>query len=310
MDPYVIDLPWLFRRMLVSLICRTRPARSAAAYASIWWEEGSPLIVISRRLQEVMKKEWKHGPVELAMRYGQPSIESTLMRISEQGYKKVTLVPLYPQFGDSIVTTIIEEAQRVSKEKELDINFSIVKHFYAEPEYLDALLAVSKPHLDKGFDHVLMSFHGLPERHLLKYNPDHVLRGNCCDDVVTSQEVHDKCYRGQCLRAAKMFAERYGIPDGKWSASFQSRLGMDKWIDPYTNETIEHLAKQGVKKLLVMCPAFVADCLESLEEIAMEGKKEFIEAGGEDLVLVPCLNDDPAWAKALSIICEKATPGL
>ncbi|MEA9996247.1 ferrochelatase [Pseudomonas sp. 10B1] len=307
MDPYVIDVPWPVRRLLVSLILIKRPEQSAHAYASIWWDEGSPLVVLSQRLQQAMVKEWKQGPVELAMRYGEPSIETVLTRLAAQGIQKVTLAPLYPQFADSTVTTVIEEAKRVVKAKSLNIRFSLLQPFYDQPEYLDALVENARPQLQQPHDHLLLSFHGLPERHLHKLDPtgNHCLKGaECCKTA--SAQVIATCYRAQCLRTAALFAERLGLADGKWSVSFQSRLGRAKWIEPYTDARLAALAKDGAKKILVMCPAFVADCIETLEEIGDRGKEQFREAGGEELVLIPCLNDDPNWAAALKTLCERA----
>ncbi|KGE67697.1 MULTISPECIES: ferrochelatase [Pseudomonas] len=311
MDPYVIDLPWPVRRLLVSLILIKRPEQSAHAYASIWWDEGSPLVVLSRRLQQQMTSQWTHGPVELAMRYGEPSIESVLTRLAAQGIRKVTLAPLYPQFADSTVTTVIEEAKRVVRDKKLSVQFSILQPFYDQPEYLDALAASVRSYVEQDYDHLLLSFHGLPERHLTKLDPtgQHCFKdADCCKNA--SPEVLKTCYRAQCFSVARDFAERLGLPEGKWSVAFQSRLGRAKWIEPYTEARLEALAQQGVKKLLVMCPAFVADCIETLEEIGDRGLEQFREAGGEELVLVPCLNDDPQWAKALNTLCERAPGSL
>ena len=306
MDPYVVDLPWPLRRLLVSLILIKRPAQSAHAYASIWWPEGSPLVVLSQRLQQAITPLWQQGPVELAMRYGPLSIEKALLRLAEQGVRRVTLAPLYPQFADSTTTTVIEEAKRVVRERQLPLQFATLPPFYDQPEYLDALVASAQPHLRQGFDHLLLSFHGLPERHLHKLDPSgHCLKGaDCCRTA--SPEVLAHCYRAQCLRSAELFAARAGLPAGKWSVSFQSRLGRAKWIEPYTEARLEELARAGVKKLLVMCPAFVADCIETLEEIGQRGQEQFREAGGEELVLVPCLNDDPHWVEALKVLCERA----
>ncbi|OOV92553.1 ferrochelatase [Pseudomonas sp. MF4836] len=311
MDPYVIDLPWPVRRLLVSLILIKRPEQSAHAYASIWWEDGSPLVVLSRRLQQAMTAQWTQGPVELAMRYGEPSIESTLVRLVAQGQKKITLAPLYPQFADSTVTTVIEEARRVIRDRKLDVQLSILQPFYDQPEYLDALVASAKPYLEQEHDHLLLSFHGLPERHLTKLDPtgEHCFKdADCCKNA--SPQVLATCYRAQCLRTAALFAERLGLAAGTWSVSFQSRLGRAKWIEPYTEARLDELAKQGAKKILVMCPAFVADCIETLEEIGDRGLEQFREAGGEELVLVPCLNDNPQWAKALNTLCERAPLAL
>ncbi|AKS06476.1 ferrochelatase [Pseudomonas trivialis] len=311
MDPYVIDVPWPVRRLLVSLILIKRPEQSAHAYASIWWDEGSPLVVLSRRLPQQMTTQWTQGPVELAMRYGEPSIETVLTRLAAQGIRKVTLAPLYPQFADSTVTTVIEEAKRVVRDKKLDVQFSILQPFYDQPEYLDALAASVRSYVEQDYDHLLLSFHGLPERHLTKLDPtgQHCFKdADCCKNA--SPEVLKTCYRAQCFSVARDFAERLGLPEGKWSVAFQSRLGRAKWIEPYTEARLEALAQQGVKKLLVMCPAFVADCIETLEEIGDRGREQFREAGGEELVLVPCLNDDPQWAAALNTLCERAPTTL
>ncbi|TBU96328.1 ferrochelatase [Phytopseudomonas dryadis] len=308
MDPYVVDLPWPLRRLLVSLILVRRPAQSAHAYASIWWEQGSPLIVLSRRLQAAMQAHWTQGPVELAMRYGEPSLDSVLSRLAAQGIERVTLAPLYPQFADSTTTTVIEEARRVVRTRKLPIRFSILQPFFDQPEYLDALADSARPYLQQGFDHLLLSFHGLPERHIRKLvkgiDPQHDLRSASSEGV--SDEVLAVCYRSQCLRTAEAFAARMGLRPGQWSVSFQSRLGKDKWIEPYTETRLDELGRQGVKKLLVMCPAFVADCIETLEEIGDRGLEQFQAAGGERLELVPCLNDHPSWVEALNQLCARA----
>ncbi len=307
MDPYVIDLAWPLRRLLVSLILWKRPAQSAEAYASIWWQEGSPLVVLSQRLKQAMQKSWRHGPVELAMRYGEPSIEGRLLQLAGQGIEKITLAPLYPQFADSTVTTVVEEARRVLEQKKLAMEVALLPPFYDQPEYLEALVECSREYLQQDFDHLLMSFHGLPERHLRKLDPS---GGHCCQQADCCQTAPDDvvatCYRAQCLRSAEAFAQRAGLAPDRWSVAFQSRLGRAKWIEPYTEQRLQALAQQGVKKLLVMCPAFVADCIETLEEIGDRGTEQFRAAGGEELVLVPCLNDHPGWVSALNQLCERA----
>ena len=311
MDPYVIDLPWPLRRLLVSLILLSRPAKSAHAYQSIWWPEGSPLVEISRQLTDAVRPLWTQGPVELAMRYGEPSIETSLRKLAGQGITRVTFAPLYPQFADSTTTTALVEAQRVIAAHQLPIKLSVLQPFFAQPEYLDALAASVKPYLEQGFDHLLMSYHGLPERHLHKTDPTgtHCLKGaDCCQRA--SGAVLQSCYRAQCYQVSAGFAERAGLQAGQWSVAFQSRLGRAKWIEPYTEARLDELAAQGVKKLLVMCPAFVADCIETLEEIGIRGREQFIAAGGEELILVPCLNTQPQWVEALANICERVPEAL
>ncbi|MCQ4347546.1 ferrochelatase [Pseudomonas stutzeri] len=311
MDPYVIDLPWPLRRLIVAMILIRRPAASAEAYRSIWWEEGSPLVVLSRRLQARVAERWSHGPVELAMRYGEPSLDTALQRLAARGVRRVTLAPLYPQFADSTVTTAVEEARRVMKARRHPFAMDVLPPFYDQPEYLEALVASARPYLEQGFDHLLLSYHGLPERHLHKSDPSgsHCLKGaDCCRRA--SGAILDSCYRAQCLRTSEGFAAQAGLDPAQWSVAFQSRLGRAKWIEPYTDATIEALARKGVKKLLVMCPAFVADCIETLEEIGDEGRAEFRAAGGDDLVLVPCLNDHPQWVEALVRLCERMPRAL
>lgn len=308
MDPYVIDLPWPVRRLLVSLILIKRPEQSAHAYASIWWDEGSPLVVLSKRLQAEMRRTWTHGPVELAMRYGEPSIESVLLRLSAQGVRQVTLAPLYPQYADSTTTTVVEMVRKVVRERGLNMPFKLLPPFYEDPDYIQALVDNVRPRLEQQpWDHVLLSFHGLPERHLHKDYPAARACLNNDDPCHEASPEHlANCYRAQCLRSAKAFALRMGLADGQWSVSFQSRLGRAKWIEPYTDARLDELARQGVKKLMVMCPAFVADCIETLEEIGLRGAEQFQEAGGESLTLIPCLNDDPKWAEALTRLAERA----
>lgn len=310
MDPYVVDLPWPLRRVLVSLILAKRPKESAHAYASIWWPEGSPLVVLSQRLTDAVRPYWSEGPVELAMRYGEPSIEGALLKLAGQGIQTVTFAALYPQFADSTTTTAIEEARRVIRDRKLNIKLSILQPFYDQPEYLDALVDSAKPYL-QDFDHLLLSFHGLPERHLHKVDPTgaHCLKSaDCCQRAEGA--VLATCYRAQCMQSGAQFAERAGLQPQQWSVSFQSRLGRAKWIEPYTEEQLDALAAKGVKKLLVMCPAFVADCIETLEEIGDRGREQFIAAGGADLQLIPCLNTHESWVQALLTLCRRAPQEL
>ena len=306
MDPYVIDVPWPLRRLIVSLILLRRPKASAEAYESIWWDEGSPLVVISKRLQKAVSAHWPHGPVELAMRYGEPAIERTLLNMASRGITHITLAPLYPQFADSTVTTVIEEVKRVIAKHRLTLSVKVLMPFFNDSRYQQALVESAQEYLAQDYDHVLLSFHGLPERHLHKENPkaDHCLKeGDACEEDILQGKL-DGCYRTQCLVTAKRFAERAGLEDGKWSVGFQSRLGRAKWIEPYTEDRLDQLAAQGVKKLLVMCPAFVSDCIETLEEIADRGREQFVAAGGESLTLIPCLNEHFSWVQALSELVQ------
>jgi ferrochelatase len=307
MDPYVIQLPWLLRRLIVSLlVLPKRPKASAHAYQSIWWEEGSPLVVLSQRLLEAVRK--KTGvPVALAMRYGNPSIESQLLQLAQPvGIEEILLIPLYPHYADSTVKTTVEEAKSVIARHGLKVKLTVLKPFYEEPAYIDALLASTRPWInpDNDFDHVLFSYHGLPEIHLTRADPTgaHCLQSADCCQVASP--AHATCYRFQVLRTTQRFVAKAGLKPEQYSVAFQSRLGRAKWLEPSTVNTLEKLAQNGVKKLLVMCPAFVTDCLETLEEIALQGEATFKAAGGESLTLIPCLNDHEQWAAVLARWCE------
>lgn len=304
MDPYVIDLPWPLRRLIVSMILINRPTASAHAYQMIWWQEGSPLLVLSERLQKMMEMHWQHGPVALAMRYGQPSIESTLRALGKQGVSKITIAPLYPQFADSTVTTVLEEIKRVIKKLKLTFKLQLLTPFYSQPLYVQALVNSAQDYLQKDFDHLLFSFHGIPERHINKLVKDASHNLLSTHSSETDKKYLDICYRTQCLKTAELFAEHSGLAKGQWSVSFQSRLGRNKWIEPYTDVHLAELAAQGYKKLLVICPAFVADCLETLEEIGIRGREQFLQAGGESFELISCLNDSPSWVVALNQLCQ------
>ena len=301
MDKYVIDVPFLLRALLVrGIILQTRPKKSAAAYAKIWWDEGSPLIVLSKRLQEKIQKQVS-VPVELAMRYGNPSIESGLQKLSDQGITEVLLFPLYPQYAMASTQTILVLAEKLRKEKFPHINFTIIPAFYNQKDYIRDLSNSIKKHLEGfDYDHLLFSYHGIPERHIRKTDvtKSHCkIDGSCCN---TPSPAHEFCYRHQCFETTKQVVEFLGLEEGKYSQTFQSRLAGDKWLTPYTDVEINKMPEKGIKKLAVVTPAFVSDCLETLEEIAMEANHQFKENGGEEFLAIPCLNDDDDWSKTLS----------
>ena len=307
MDGRVIDAPWPIRWYVVNCtILLKRPMETAAAYQKIWTPEGSPLVVTSRHVQDDLQQRVGDSlTVELAMRYQNPSIESALIHLHVQGVEELLVFPLFPHYAmssfESAVVRVRELAARVAPEMDL----KIADPFYRDPDYITSLVASASDYLQSDYDHLLFSFHGLPERHLRKSDPtsSHCLQSpNCCE---TPSIAHDTCYRAQCFATVRAFVEQAAIPSEKFSVSFQSRLGRDPWLKPYTDAEFQRLPQCGVKKLLVMCPAFVADCLETLEEIAMRGRDIFIESGGESLTLVPCLNEHPRWLDALEkIVCS------
>ncbi len=302
MDERVIDVPYWFRSFLVKgIILNTRPKKSAAAYKKIWWEEGSPLIVLSERLQEKVQQKTEI-PVELAMRYGSPSIETGLQKLYNQGVKEVLLIPLYPQFAMATTETILVLAEELRKKHFADMKITHIPAFYNKPEYVKALSNSIKEYLaDKDYDHIMFSYHGVPERHIYKSDvtKSHCkIDGSCCN---TPSKAHEFCYRHQCFQTTKNVVEELGLDENNVTTTFQSRLGVDPWLQPYTDRTLVKKAeKEGVKKLAIVTPAFVSDCLETLEEIAMEGKEEFLEAGGEAFHTVPCINDNEEWVNVLA----------
>jgi ferrochelatase len=296
MDKYVIDVPFLLRALLVrGIILRKRPEASAEAYQKIWWEEGSPLIVLSKRLlnKVVQKTEL---PVALAMRYGKPSIEAGLQQLADKGVTEVLLFPLYPQYAMASTLTILVLAEEIRKKKFPQMTFTDVPAFYDKPDYITALANSVKKGLE-GFeyDHLLFSYHGIPERHIRKTDvtKSHCkINDTCC---VTPSAAHKFCYRHQCYETTHLVVEQLGIPKNKYSLTFQSRLAGDKWLEPYTDIEINKMPNQGIKNLAVVTPAFVSDCLETLEEIAMRANEDFKEHGGENFLAVPCLNDGDEW---------------
>ncbi len=301
MDERVIDKPFLLRALLVrGIIVPLRAPKSAAAYKSIWTKEGSPLLVISRQLQDALDKEIEE-PVVIAMRYGNPSPKQAYDSLLAQNpdLEEVILVPLYPHYAMSSYETAVEYAKEQHRQGSYKFKLTTLKPYYNDDTYLQALCESVKPYLEGEYDQILFSYHGVPERHIKKgdITGRHCLQvANCCD---VPSEAHQYCYRHQCWQTTKDVTSRLGIPKEKWGFSFQSRLGRDPWLQPYTAKRLEELPKEGVKKLLVVCPAFVSDCLETLEEIAEEGKESFIHAGGETFTIIPCLNIHPLWVGAL-----------
>jgi len=296
MDKYVIDVPFLLRAFLVrGIILRKRPEKSAEAYKKVWWKEGSPLVVLSKRMHEKVRK-LVDIPVSLSMRYGKPSILSGLQELADKGVTEVLLFPLYPHHAMSSTTTVIEMAEEMRKKHFPEMKFTIVPAFYNKPDYIKALSNSIKKNLEGyDYDHLLFSYHGLPERHIRKTDvtKSHCkIDGSCCN---TPSPAHEFCYRHQCYETTKLVIKELGIPEGKYSQTFQSRLAGDKWLEPYTDVEVNKMPEKGIKNLAVVTPAFVADCLETLEEIAMEANHQFKEHGGENFLAIPCMNDDDEW---------------
>ncbi|GGE03468.1 ferrochelatase [Psychroflexus salis] len=301
MDERVIDLPYILRAILVKgIILNTRPKKSAEAYSKIWWEEGSPLIVLSERLQEKID-QFTSVPISLAMRYGEPSIANGLKELHNKGVNEVLLAPLYPQYAMATTETIIALAEEIRREHYPEMKFTVLPPFYNHPDYITVLARSIAEKLDNlDYEHLLFSYHGVPERHIRKSDitKSHCkLDGKCCQ---TPSKAHQFCYRHQCYEVTRLVGEKLNLKEGTFSTTFQSRLGFDPWLQPYTDRTIEKMAIEGTKKMAIVTPAFVSDCLETLEEIAMEGEEIFEENGGKEFTVIPCLNDREDWVKTLS----------
>ncbi len=308
-DPRVIDINPVLRWLLLNLIILPiRSRKSAKIYQTVWTEAGSPLLVFGQQLQSALQERMGEVPVVLAMRYGNPSIESAMTQLRQAECDRVVMVPLFPQYASSssgsAIQAVYEEAGRHWNTPHLDV----VPPFFDRTEFLQAFAEIGAPYLQERPDHVLFSFHGIPERHVRKSDDTGkwcLSQPDCC---ATLRPENRNCYSAQCYHTAQRLAALLGLPEGSWSVSFQSRLGRDPWLKPYTDHVIEELGQAGKKRLAVFCPAFVADCLETLEEIGEEALETFQEAGGEHLQLIPSLNAHPAWVSGLEQLVREHLP--
>jgi protoporphyrin/coproporphyrin ferrochelatase len=305
MDGRVLDAPWPVRFCIVHFaILPSRPKESAHAYEKIWTPEGSPLIVISQHVQNKLRARLP-VPVELAMRYQNPSIESAVAKLRNANIDDLLLIPLFPHYAMSSYESAVVRVQEVAARLAPQMKVTVQPPYFGAPEYIEALCASAESYLRGGYDHLLFSFHGIPERHLKKSDPTggHCLANvNCCEG---SSPAHATCYRAQCFKTVAAFVARAGVPRTKYSVSFQSRLGKDPWLKPYTDYELAEFPRRGVRKLLVICPAFVSDCLETTEEIGIRGKETFLGAGGREFAQIPCLNEHPLWISALEQMTRK-----
>ena len=301
MDKRVIGKSYWFRWFLVKIIIlNTRPRKSAKAYKKIWWKEGSPLIVLSKRLFNKVKKLVKI-PVALAMRYGSMSIINGLKELNEIGVNEVIVLPLYPHYAMSSYETVVEKVKKEVRLKFPSIKLKIIDPFYNNKSYIKLLSNKIKETIKKvKYDHILFSYHGIPVSHLKisdTTNKHCYKVKNCCS---VKSDAHKTCYKHQVLETTELVVKELKIDKSKYSNAFQSRLPNEAWLKPYTDSELVRLAKKGIKNLVIVTPAFVTDCLETLEEIAMEGKEEFLDSGGKNYYYVPCLNDDKDWSKLIS----------
>jgi protoporphyrin/coproporphyrin ferrochelatase len=302
-DERVIDRPGEpFRSLLVNqIIIPRRVKNSAHAYAQIWTPEGSPLVVTSKRVREKLALALgAPTPVYLAMRYGNPPIASVVTQLVADGIKELLLFPQYPHYAMSSWETVVVRVLEEIAQQAPGLRVTCVQPFFADADYIDAFHASVAPYLAQPYDHVLFSYHGIPERHLRKADSSkaHCLAvPDCCN---TCSPAHATCYRAQVVKTTQALVRRAGLSPDRYSMSFQSRLGREPWLKPFTDQELVRLPKAGIKNLLVLCPAFVADCLETLEEISQQGRDLFLGAGGVKFQQIPCLNDHPAYIDFLA----------
>jgi len=308
MDERVIDIPYLARMLLIKgIIVPLRAPKSANKYKTIWTENGSPLIHITNELAKKVQI-FSGLPVYVCMRYANPSIDTVMKRISTEhpDLEELVMLPLYPHYAMSSYETAVVQAETIYKANNYKFTLKIVKPFYNHPKFISALAASMKPYLTGDYDHVLFSYHGIPERHVRKTDPTkkHCMNSNDCCAV--NSEAAEFCYRHQIIETTKLVAKELNLPSDKFSFSFQSRLGQDKWLKPFTVTQLNEFPAKNIKNLVVVCPAFVSDCLETLEEIRIEGKEDFLKAGGNKFDVVPCLNTNDDWVAAVHQLALEA----
>jgi ferrochelatase len=303
-DPRVIDLPWLARKILVNLIIVPfRAPKSAKLYKLLWTQKGSPLLVHSLSVQDRLnEKVGSDLTFFVAMRYGNPSFREALRKVKEMGASRLILVPMFPHFASSSTGTALEAVLKIVKNWNVIPGIKVTGQFYNHPLFLDAFEKRIRSYSPEKYDHILFSYHGLPVSHISNIHPDQDCASCTCDRDFPAYGTF--CYRATCYETTRLLAARLGLREGTYSHGFQSRLS-DKWLKPFSDELLAQKAKEGVRKLLIVAPAFVADCLETTVELGVEYKKLFLENGGESLEYVESLNDLPEWIDALSEIITK-----
>ena len=303
LDKRVIDIPWILRNILVrGIIAPFRSGSSAKLYKELWTPEGSPLKFYGYRVLEAVRKELGDDyVVELAMRYQSPSIEEGLNKLLDSNISELTVFPMFPHYASASTGSVHEEVMRLLGAELAIPKLNIINSYYDHPALIEVFSDRARQHDISKYDHFVFSFHGLPQRQLKKTGRNNQCKcdGICCQSINSKNQF---CYSAQCHATAYAIMENLGLDHDKCTISFQSRLGRDPWITPYTDKILEHRLEKGEKNILVFSPAFVADCLETTIEIGMEYKEDFIKDGGENLDLVESLNDDPKWIKAIAEI--------
>ena len=306
LDPDVIDLPAPLRHLLVrGIILRTRPKRIAPAYAKIWMDEGAPLRVHSDRMVAALQERDGDLAVAHAFRYGVPSMQDGLEALRAEGVDELLLAPMFPQHAEATTGSAMKRAEEVLSDMAWAPSLRRLKHFETEPEYVQPLTASLQDAVDDGA-HILFSYHGLPLSHVRRADPTraHCQKvENCC---ATACSANAMCYAHHCNMTTSAVVEALGLPEDRWSLSYQSRIGPVKWLTPASTSAVVDLAKRGVTNVAVVAPAFVVDGLETLEELEIELRETFIEAGGKDFRVVSCLNDEPTWVAGVHSLIERA----
>ena len=301
LDARVIDYPWIFRNLLVrGIILPFRTSSSTKLYKQLWLPEGSPLKVYGERLTEGVRKALGGDyEVELAMRYQSPSVESAIDRLLEKQVSEILVFPLFPQYASATTGSVHEEVMRVLRKKQAIPEVKMVNSYHDMPAMIEIFADNGRKHDLSKYDHILFSYHGLPQRQLKKADRcNHCLQSaDCCQTLSVKNQF---CYSAQCHATTAALVKELGLQKDQYTTCFQSRLGKEVWAKPYTSDIIEERAKKGDKKLLVFCPAFVSDCLETTIEISVEYQEEFEELGGEKIQLVESLNDQPKWIQAVA----------
>ena len=305
-DPRVIDLPWLARKILVNLIIVPfRASGSAKIYKELWdlYDGESPLLTYGLSLKDKVQEQLKDQDitVELAMRYKNPSLDSVLEKMRKANYDEIIIFPLFPHYASASSGSAIEKAMNIIRKWWVIPSVKVVSQYFDDPGYIDAFVEKGQQYNVDDYDHVLFSYHGLPERHVNKVYDNNLCEGHNCEHEV--DEENKFCYKATCFATTRLLAERLNIPEDKYTVCFQSRL-TKKWLTPFSDEVVEQHAKNGAKKLLVFSPAFVADCLETAVEIGVEYQEIFEEHGGQKVQLVESLNDSDSWVNAITNIVK------